>query len=323
MTLLGGAAAWPLAAHAQQGDRIRRLAVLNSFSESDPQGQAEMMAFLRALEEMGWLAKRNIHIEYRWFANNVEHARAYAKELVDLRPDAILARATPSVAALLQFTQTIPVVFVSVSDPVGQGFVASLARPGGNITGFTAFEFSIGGKLMQILREIAPSVQRVGVIFNPKTAPYFRSFLDAIETAATKQSVQTIAVPLHQADEIEGAVAAFAREPNGGLIFPSDGFSTSNRSIVIGLAARYRLPAIYSWPIFVKDGGLAAYGIDLIDLFRRSANYVDRILRGEHPGELPIQQPIKFELMLNLKTAKVLGLAVPPMLLARADEVIE
>jgi putative ABC transport system substrate-binding protein len=322
ISMVAGTAVWPLAARAQ-GDRLRRLGVLNSFGESDPQGQAEMNAFLRTLEDAGWSAKRNIHIDYRWFANNVERARVFAKELVDLRPDVILARATPSVAALVQFTRTIPIVFVSVSDPIGQGFVTSLARPGGNITGFTAFEFSIGGKLMQTLKEIAPSVQRVAVIFNPKTAPYFQLFLNAIEAAAAMQSVETVAVPLHQAGEIEGAIAAFASEPNGGLIFPSDGFSTSNRSIIVKLAARHGLPALYSWPVFVKDGGLAAYGIDLIDLFRRSANYVDRILRGEHPGKLPIQQPIKFELVINLKTAKALGLEVPPMLLARTDEVIE
>ena len=242
-----------------------------------------MKALQHALADLGWLDGRNVHIEYRWFSNKIERAQTLAKELVDLRPDLIVARATPSVEALLQLTRAIPIVFISVSDPIGQGFVSSLARPGGNITGFTAFEFSIGGKLIETLKEIAPSVRRVAVIFNPKTAPYFQLFLNSIEAAATALSVQTIAIPLHEAGEIEGAISMFARERNGGLIFPSDGFSTSNRSTIIALAARHRLPAVYSFRAFVSDGGLAAYGIDPIDQFRRAASYVDRILRGERP----------------------------------------
>jgi putative ABC transport system substrate-binding protein len=323
ITLVGSAVVMPLAADAQQVARPRQVAVLNSFGEGDPQGQAELKAFQRGLEDLGWSAERNVHFEYRWFANNVERARTFAKELVGLQPDVIFARATPSVEALLQLTQAIPIVFVSVSDPVGQGFVSNLARPGGNITGFTAFEFSIGGKLVQTLKEVAPSVRRAAVIFNPKTAPYFQLFLNSIESAAAPLPVQTVAVPLHEASDIEGAIATFAREPDGGLIFISDGFSMSNRKTVIALAARHRLPAIYPFRVFVTDGGLVAYGVDPIEQFRRAASYVDRILRGERPGELPIQQPTKFELVINLRTAKTLGLTVSPALLARADEVIE
>jgi putative ABC transport system substrate-binding protein len=275
------------------------------------------------LQELGWVNGRNIQIEYRWFANQVDRAQTLAKELVNLRPDVILARATPGIAALVQETKTIPIVFVSVSDPVGQGFVSSLAHPGGNITGFTAFEFSMGGKLMQTLKEIAPAIKQAAVVFNPRTAPYFQSFLRSIEVAAVSSGVASTAAPVHSVVDLEVAISSLGRQPNGGLIFLSDGFSMTNRRLIIDLAARHRVPAIYSFRAFALDGGLVAYGIDTVDLFRRAAPYLDRVLRGEKPGDLPIQQPTKFELAINLRTAKAIGLDVSPNLIALADEVIE
>jgi putative ABC transport system substrate-binding protein len=324
ITLLGGAAVtWPFAALAQTPP-IRRIGVLMNRPASDPDAQASAAAFNAAIEKLGWNNGRNARIEYRWAAAEPKALRAAAAELVSLKPNVIVASATDGLAALREETRAIPIVFVSVSDPVGQGFVASLARPGGHITGFTAFEFSISGKWMQTLKEIAPFISRAAIIFNPMTAPYFASFVQPIEAAASSLGVETIAVPVRDAAEIEAKVmAALGRERKGGLIVPSDAFTSIHRTQIIALAARHRLPAIYAFRFFPADGGLISYGIDRVDLYRQAAPYVDRILKGANPGDLPVQQPTKFELVINLKTAKALGLTVPPTLLARADEVIE
>jgi putative tryptophan/tyrosine transport system substrate-binding protein len=325
MTLLGGAAvAWPVAARAQQGERIRRVGVFVNLAEHDREGQRSIEALENGLREFGWIEGRNIHVDYRWSPGaDTGRIRAAAADLAALKPDVILASATEGLAAFNDATRTIPIIFVSVSDPVGQGFVSNLARPGGNITGFTAFEFSMGGKWIEILKEIAPKLARVAVLFNPKTAPYFASFLQSIEIGAVSVGMPWIALPVNEVAEIEPAITAFAREPDGGLICPSDSFTSVHRKTIISLAASYQLPAIYTWREFAPDGGLVTYGIERTDLYRRAAPYVDRILRGAHPGDLPVQQPTKFELLINLKAAKVLGLEIPPTLLARADEVIE
>ena len=324
ITLLGSAAAaWPLAARAQQPERVRRLAVFMNLPEGDPEARRSLAAFRQGLAALGWIEGRNVHIDYRWATDDPNSIRTSAAELVGLAPDVILASATDGLAAFQQETRAIPIVFVSVSDPVGQGFVASLARPGGNITGFTAFEFSMGGKWIETLKEIAPSVQRVAVLFNPKTAPYFALFLRSIEAGAARFSVELIATPVQAVAEIETAIMALAREPNGGLICPSDSYTSTHRKTIISLAARHAIPAIFAWREFVLDGALVAYGIDRIDMYRRAPPYIDRILKGAKPADLPVQQPTKFELAISLKTAKALGLTVPPTLLVAADEVIE
>jgi putative ABC transport system substrate-binding protein len=324
ITLLGGAAAaWPLTVRSEQSEAARRLAVFMNLPKGDPEAQRSLAAFRQGLAALGWIEGRNIQIDYRWATGDPSSIRTSAAELVGLAPDVILASATDGLAAFQQETRTIPIVFVSVSDPVGQGFVASLARPGGNITGFTAFEFSMGGKWIETLKEIAPSVRRVAVLFNPKTAPYFALFLRSIEVGAAAFSVKSIPAPIQDLAEIENAITALAREPNAGLICPSDSYTSTHRKTIISLAARYAIPAIFAWREFVSDGALAAYGIDRIDMYRRAPPYIDRILKGAKPADLPVQQPTKFELAISLKTAKALDLTVPPTLLARADEVIE
>jgi putative ABC transport system substrate-binding protein len=266
---------------------------------------------------------RNVRLEYRWAGADPEHMHAYATELVALAPDLILANTTPVVAALQHATRTIPIVFVNVVDPVGPGFVANLARPGGNITGFLIFEFSMGGKWLETLKQVAPRVKRVAMIFNPQTAPFGESFVRVVEAAAPAFAVETVSAKVRDNAELESAVASFAGEPDGGLIVLPDIFTTSHRDTIVTLAARHHLPAIYPFRYFAASGGLVSDGVDGTDLFRRSASYVDRILKGEKPADLPVQAPAKFELVINLKTAKALGLEVPPMLLALADEVIE
>lgn len=311
-------------ARAQPAERLRRVGVLMNRPASDRDAQASFAVFKQGLEKLGWAEGRNLQIDHRWVTADAKSLRPAAAELVGLQPEVILASATDGLAALRQVTRTIPIVFVSVSDPVGQGLVASLARPGGNITGFTAFEFSMGGKWMQILKEIAPRVARVAVVFNPVTAPYYASFLGPIEAAARLLAVETIAVPVRDPVEIEGAVTtALGRKSQGGLIAPSDAFTAIHRAQVIALAARHRLPAIYAFSFFPAEGGLISYGIDRNDLYRQAAPYVDRILRGENPGNMPVQQPTKFELIINGKTAKALGLKIPQSLLVMADKVIE
>jgi putative tryptophan/tyrosine transport system substrate-binding protein len=321
---LGGTAfAWPLAARAQQGERMRRIGVLMSPAENDPDARSGVAVFRQGLHGLGWSEGRNLQIDYRWGGGDVSRIKAFAKELIDLSPDVIVGHSTPSVAALRQETRSIPIVFLTVTDPVGQGFVASLAHPGGNITGFQVFEFSLGTKWMEILKQIAPSLRRVATIFNPETAPYYPLYLRTIGNAASSFAVELIAVEVHDDAEIERAISTLALEPGGGLIVFPDTFNAIHRRTIIALVERYRLPAIYYFRYFAIDGGLISYGPDEIDLFRRTATYVDRILKGEKPGDLPVQQPTSFQLVINMKTAKALGLTVALPLQASADEVIE
>jgi putative tryptophan/tyrosine transport system substrate-binding protein len=319
---LGGAAAWQLAALAQQPDGIRRLGCLYAFAGNDPIAQARVAVLREGLAQLGW-TDRNVRIEERFAGGDADQMQAYAAELVGSAPDVIVANSTPILAALKQATRTIPIVFSVVSDPAGQGFVASLGHPGGNITGFSFVEFPMLGKWLEILKEIAPSVKRTTLVFNPQTAPYYPAFLRDFKGAAATIAAELSAMPVRDEAEIEAAVSAFAREPGGGLIVGPDPFISRHRAMVIALAERHRLPAFYGARHFVRDGGLISYGPDTLDIVRRSASYVDRVLRGERPGELPVQAPIKYELVINLKTAKALDLTVPVNLRVRADQVIE
>jgi putative ABC transport system substrate-binding protein len=324
ITLLGGAAAWPLAARAQQPERMPRIGVLMYVAESDREGQAYVAAFREGLQQRGWTEGRNIRIDYRWATSgDAESMQRFAKELVGLQPDLILSVVNPTTAALLQQTRTIPIVFAFGIDPVGSGFVASFARPGGNVTGFVIIEGSLGGKWVELLKEIVPRVARVAMLFNPVTRTNPEYWLNSFKAAAASFAVEAIAAPVRDTSELESVVAAQAREPNSGLIVMPDTFLFARRAEVTSLAARYRLPAVYPWRVFAELGGLLAYGDDLIDNFRRAASYADRILKGAKPSELPVQAPVKFKLVLNLKTAKALGIDVPDKLLALADEVIE
>ncbi len=325
ITLLGGTAvAWPLAARAQQPERVLRIGVLSIRAESDVDWRANIEMFQNRLQELGWTDGRNIQIDYRGAAGNVERLNTLAKELAGMAPDLLLATSTPALAALQRMTDSVPIVFVQVSDPIGDGFVASLARPGGRITGLTNFEPTMGGKWLEILKEIAPGVVRVGLLFNPQTSPGGGSFYSRqIEAAAATFAMQPIPMPLRNATEIEPAIIEFARNSNSGLVILSDPFVVTHRELVMGLAARHRLPAIYPFRYIARAGGLVSYGVDMGDSYRRVATYVDRILRGAKPADLPVEAPTKFELVINLKTAKALGIDIPPSLLARADEVIE
>jgi putative ABC transport system substrate-binding protein len=323
ITLLGGvAAAWPHAARAEQPDRVRRIGVLMPFAKSDPEGQRRVNAFLQGLKESGWIRGRNVQIDYYWVAGeDADRIRTYAAELVGLKPDIIVCQSTGLVAALKEQTATIPIVFAQVTDPVGNGIVESLARPGGNITGFTNFEFSMGGKWIEVLKEIDPRVARVAVIFNPDTAPHAGFILRSIEAAAPSFAAEPIAAPVHDTAGIESTLAALGA--GGGLMVMPDAFTTTYRDLIVALAARHHVPTIYPFRYMVAAGGLISYGNDALDSTQRLALYVDRILKGAKPADLPVQQPTKFELVVNLKTAKGLGLTVPASLLARADEVIE
>ncbi len=324
ITLLGGVAAtWPFAARAQQTERLRRIGLLMSFAESDPAAQARVAAFREGLLTLGWAEGRNVHIDIRWAADDAALMQRFAKELVALQPDLILSHNTPTTATLLQQTRTIPIVFAVVSDPVGSGFVASFSRPGGNVTGFTNIEPTMAGKWLELLKEIAPSVARVAFLFNPATAPYAESYLSPFRASAASLSLDAIAAPVRDTSELESAIAAQAHAPNGSLVVMTDSFLVAHRAEITSLAARYRLPAVYPFRSFIELGGLLSYGNDLIDSFRRAADYADRILKGTTPSELPVQAPVKFELVINLKTAKALGLTVPASLLATADEVIQ
>jgi putative ABC transport system substrate-binding protein len=324
ITLLGGAAMLPLAARAQQRERMRRIGVLMTLAEGEWQGQTRVAAFREGLEKLGWAEGGNVRIDYRWAApSNAGSMQLSAKELIALQPDLILSQNTPTTAALLQQTHTIPVIFAVVSDPVGSGFVASFPRPGGNVTGFTNIEDSQGGKWLELLKEIAPPINRVAFLFNPATAPYAKNYLSPFKAAAASLAVEAIVTPVHDKSELESVTAATAREANGGLVVVTDSFMTTHRAEITALAARYRLPAVYPFRYFVEVGGLLSYGNDVLDSFRRAATYADRILKGAKPSELPVQAPVKFELVINLKTAKALGLDVPVQLQQRADEVIE
>jgi putative tryptophan/tyrosine transport system substrate-binding protein len=322
ITPLGGAAAaWPLAARAQQGSAMRRVGALLSGAENDPEIQALLAAFHHELEKRGWSEGRNVRFDTR-FASSPERFQPLANELVVLQPDVILAHSTPVVAAVRRESRTIPVVFGSVSDPIGSGFVASLARPGGNLTGFSLYEDGIIGKWLAVLREIAPRLTRAAIIANPKATPY-DYFLQSADAAASRLAIELVPYRVENGADIERAIESFARLPNGGLVFPADTTSDSNRDLIVALAARHHLPAVYPRRLFVTAGGLMFYGVDRVEQFRQMATYVDRILRGEKPGDLPVQGPTKYELVINLKTAMVLGLTVPPSLLAIADEVID
>ena len=323
LAALGGAAAtWPLAARAQQREKMRRIGVLMPLGADDAEGQARLAAFLQGLQEAGWAVGRNVRIDFRWSAGNADDIRRYAAELVALVPDVILANGIPAATPLLQATRTVPIVFVQVVDPVGAGLVASLARPGGNATGFTFAEYAISGKGVELLKEIAPGVTRVAVLRDAATTSGIGQ-LGAIQSVASSFGMESTPVGVSDAGEIKRGITAFARASNGGLIVTGNMLTIVHRDLIITLAARHRLPAVYNMHLFVNDGGLVSYGPDSIDQFRRAASYAGRILKGEKPADLPVQAPTKYELAINLKTARTLGLEVPPTLLARADEVIE
>ena len=318
-----GAAALPLTGYAQQPEGVRRVGLLNAFPENDPVNRASVMAFAGALERLGWVEGRNIRIDYRFAAGDPALFKTYAAELVGLSPDAILASNTPAVAAVRQQTRAIPIVFVRVSDPVGQGFVESLARPGGNITGFSVYDAQLMGKWVQLLKEVAPCVTRVAVIFNPDTAPYAALLNRGIEAAAPSLGMTVTFAPVHDDPGIEDIVAAQEREPGGGLIALPDSFNTSHRDVIIAAASRHRLPVMGAADYFARAGGLMSYGFDLVDQYAQAASYIDHILKGASPGDLPVQQPTRYSLTINMKTATALGLTIPARVLDLADEVIE
>jgi len=323
IALFGVGAAWPLTALAQQSEKIRRIGVLSSLAETDAEAQAWDAAFRKRLVELGLIDGRNIRIDYRWGAGSVDRLRLFARELVQLNPDALVTISTPATAALQTETRTIPIVFAWVSDPIGSGFVSSLAHPGGNITGFLNIEASVVGKWLTLMGEIAPQVSRVGFLFNPQTAPYALYYLDTFRSAASALAIEAIAAPVHSTEEVEAFMAELGREANAGLFVMSDTSMIVYRKTIYSLAERYRLPTIYPYRVFAAEGGLMSYGVDVTDLLRGAASYIDRILRGEKPNELPVQQPTRFELVVNAKTAKMLGLAIPTSMLIVAHEVIE
>jgi ABC-type uncharacterized transport system substrate-binding protein len=321
--LLGGAVAtWPLAARAQQPGGMRRIGVLMNLTADDPEGQARIAAFLQGLQELSWTVGRNIRIEYRWAAGNAERTHGYAAELVALAPEVILAAGALTVGPLQQVSRTIPIVFAGITDPVGAGFVANLARPGGNTTGFSNFEYGISGKWLELLKQIAPRTTRAGVFRDPTLIASISQFA-AIQSVAPSLGIELTPIDTRGADEIERALGVFAREPNSGIIVVTGTSAIIRRGVIISLANQHRLPAVYPFRYYAADGGLLSYGPDTTDPYRRAASYVDRILKGEKPADLPVQAPTKYELVINLKTAKMLGLNIPDAVLARADEVIE
>ena len=325
IALVGGATAWPLTTRAQQPDRIRLIGVLMAYAESDLTAQSWLAAFRAALAKLGWTEGTNLRIELRWSAAGADRMRTLAKELVDLRPSAIFGVTTPAIGALARETRTIPIVFAGVSDPIGAGYVDNLARPGGNITGFTTgnADPALGGKWVELLKQIAPRIMRVALLFNPATAVPLQFFMPSIQAAAFSFALQVSAAPVHGKDEIDGVIAAQARDLGGGLIVMPDVFNDVNRELIIALAARYSVPTIYYNRFFSEPGGLISYGDVRSEQFRLAAGYIDRVLKGEKPADLPVQVPTKFELIINLKTAKALELTIPDKLLATADEVIE
>jgi putative tryptophan/tyrosine transport system substrate-binding protein len=321
---LGSAAAWPVVARAQQAERTRRVGVLIPYGENDPDGRSWLAAFTQELSRLGWTEGRNLRTDVRWAPGSIDRMYIGAKELVGLQPDVILSSSTAATTAFARETQTIPIVFAVVSDPVGDGFVASLPRPGGNITGFISMEAAMAGKWLELLTEIAPGVKRAAAMFNPDLAPGGGSYYwPAFEAAARSLKVAPIAAPVHSDAEIKTVITSLGREPGGGLVLMPDNFNNVHRASIIAQAARNNVPAVYFGAVFARDGGLLSFGPDRVDIFRRSASYVDRILRGANASELPVQLPVKFEMAVNLKTAKALGLMVPQSILLRADEVIE
>jgi len=319
---LGGVAAWPLAARAQQGDRVRRIGVLMPYNENEPVWKPRVSAFTQALAGLGWTDGRNVRMDIRWGGDDTNRIRAPAQELVGLQPDIILAGSTVTTAAVQRETRTIPIIFAGASDPVASGIVARLNQPGGNITGFATNEATLGGKWLELLSEIAPELKRAAIMFNPDF-PGPPVYMPSLETAARSLKVALIMAPVHSDVEIEAAIMPFGREPGGGLVAMPDAFMFVHRAPIILAAARNNVPAVYAQPEFVREGGLLYYGTDPVDPWRRAASYVDRILRGEKPGDLPVQFPTKFEMVLNRKTATALGLEVPPSIMLRATEVIE
>jgi putative ABC transport system substrate-binding protein len=319
---LGGAAAWPLAVRAQQGNRVRRIGVLLAGEENDPAWKPRVYAFTQALAGLGWTDGRNVRIDLRSGGADINRIRASAQELVGLQPDVILASATPATAAVQRETRTIPIVFANAGDPVASGLVARLDHPSGNVTGFATFEAPLGGKWLELLTEIAPGLKRAAIMFNPDTAPV-SAFMPSFETAARSLKLLPINAPVHSDAEIETAIMALGREPGGGLVVVPGAFMLAHRELIISAAARHSVPTVYTNSDFASEGGLLSYGVDQVDLYRRAASYVDRILRGEKPGDLPVQLPTKFEMVVNRKTATALGLAIPPSIMLRANEVIE
>ena len=322
ITLLGGAAAWPLAARAQQRERMRRIGLLLNLGSDDQEGQTRNAAFLQALQELGWTVGRNIRIDYRWGAGNAELYRKHAADLVALAPDIILTNGTSTIGPVLQTTRTVPIVFVNVTDPVAGGFMESLARPGGNATGFASAEYGMAGKWLELLKQIAPHVKHAAVIRNPRVASGSGQF-GAIQAVAPFLGMETNPIDARDAGDIERGITSLAGSSNAGLIVTANGATLVHRDLIIRLAAKFKLPAVYWQRVFATSGGLMSYGDDANDQYRRAADYVDRILKGEKPADLPVQAPTKFELVVNLKTAKALGLTIPDTLLATADEVIE
>jgi putative ABC transport system substrate-binding protein len=323
LTLLGSAvAAWPLAARAQS-ERVRRLGVLMYTAESDDEGQSGIAAFREVLGKLGWTEGRNIKIEARWAAADIELMKRFAKEMAGLQPDLILTSSTPATGAMLQQTRTIPIIFVLVADPIGSGYVASLPRPGGNVTGFAPIVASLGGKWAELLKEIAPPLARIALLFNPPTATFIEDYLNSFKTAAASLGMEAIVAPVQDMPEVESLVATQAREPNSGLVVIPDAFTISHRTAITSLAAHYRVPAVYWSRSFAELGGLISYGPYIVDEYRRAASYADRILKGEKPADLPVQAPTRYELVINLNTAKALGLSVPQSLAVTADELIE
>jgi ABC-type uncharacterized transport system substrate-binding protein len=323
ITLLGGAAAWPLAARAQQSDRMRRIAVLMNNAEDDPEGQTRAAAFRQGLQTLGWNEGKNLSIDWYWTAGDVGRIRGDVTQLAAHPPDIIVANGRVILSEALQVIRSIPIVFVLVNDPVGQGFISSLARPGGNVTGFTFIEYAMFGKSLELLKKVAPALTRVGFIFNPEMSAYYDQFLPTFETDARQYSIKLTVARVSTKAEIDAAVAELAAAPGGGLMVAPDAYTLVNRDLIVQSTAQHRLPAIYSYRQLVKEGGLMSYGPETSDIFRRSASYVDRILKGANPAELPAQAPAKFEFAINLKTATTLGLTVPPTMIALADEVIE
>jgi putative tryptophan/tyrosine transport system substrate-binding protein len=323
VTILAATATWPIAGSAQQAQPVRRIGVLMASAENNAQYQTYMAAFRDTFHDLGWAEGRTIQIDYRWAAFDAKLMEQFSKELLALQPEVILSNNTPTTAALLQQTRTVPVVFATVADPVGSGFVAGLAQPGGNATGFITAEASLGGKWVELLKEVAPRVSRLAILFNPTAAPYAEYYLKPIKAAAASLAVETATALVHDAQEIDSVIAAQAREPNNALLVIPETFTQAHRAEIASAATRHRLPAVYPYRLFAEAGGLLAYGDDLTDNFRRAASYIDRILKGTKPNELPVQAPVKYELVINMKTAKALGLDVPAHLQQLADEVIE
>ena len=321
ITFLAGAASWPLAARAQQGDRVRRIGVLMPLDENDPEGKRRYSAFTQALADAGWTDGRNVRIDLRWAGTDINRIRALAQELVRLQPDIIMTQGTPPTAALQQETRTIPIV-ASMAEPVASGIVPGLKEPGGNVTGFALYETTLAGKWLELLSEMAPGLKRAAIMFNPDTAPA-SAYMSSFETAAELLKVVPITAPVHEDGEIETAIVALGHEPGGGLVVMPDVFMIGHRAPIIAATARNNVPAVYHLSVYARDGGLLSYGVDQVDTWRRTASYVDRIPRGEKPGDLPVQFPTKFEMVVNAKTAKALGLTVPLSILVRADVVIE